>query len=637
MCGIVGFVANQPDEKTLNSMINSQTHRGPDDNGLYIDEKTGVHLGHNRLSIQDTSSHAHQPFISSCHNYTIIFNGEVYNFQTIKKELETKGYDFISNSDTEVILYAYKEWGIKCIDRFIGMFAFVIHDIPANQLFLVRDRAGVKPLYYYVKNEIFIFSSELKSFHESSHFSKTINREFLPFYFQFGYIPAPYTIYEDCFKLRPGHYMVYDLSSKQEQTHKYWDIHDFYLMDKFKKSEERIVQGLEELLIDSCKLRLISDVPVGLFLSGGYDSSSVTSLLQNNQTHKLNTFTIGFNDKELNEADDAQKIAALLGTKHREKYATKKELLDLTETLPYYYDEPFADDSALPTMLVSKVAREEVTVALSADGGDELFFGYSKYFALQKILKLQSSPFKYQLFKAATKLLNESTVTFFNALLPKSKRQANLGTKFQKFKHMLNANGTQEMFINASSKVPSSFLEKVLEDGKFQNFHKTSFRDFKKLESIDSIDQMMAIDYKTFMVDDVLCKVDRATMAFSLEGREPLLDHRLAEYMAQVPASLKYKNTKGKYLLREILKKYIPTEITDKPKAGFTVPIKSWLQNELKELMLEALKSDILQEDKIFKEKELTKITHNFKNGKIENPTFLWMILMYVSWRNRWK
>jgi asparagine synthase (glutamine-hydrolysing) len=636
MCGIVGFITPDKNEKILSEMIKSQTHRGPDDNGSYIDETTGVHLGHNRLSIQDTSSHAHQPFISICETYTIVFNGEVYNFQSIKQELKKLGHTFTSTSDTEVILYAYKEWGVECIKKFIGMFAFTIYDKKLEQLFLVRDRAGVKPLYYYDNNGHFTFSSELKSFQKYPYFKKKINREFLPFYFQFGYIPAPYTIYEDCYKLRPGHYLLFDLKSNKKSIHKYWDIHDFYLMEKLTKNEDELLKDIQKLLLDSCKLRLISDVPVGIFLSGGYDSSIVSSLLQKNSNKQLNTFTIGFENKALNEANDAKKIASLLNTNHKEQYCTTDALLGLVDKLSYYYDEPFADDSALPTMLVSKLAKKDVTVALSADGGDELFFGYSKYFALERIMKLKSSKVKYTLLKVLFTFLNTNTITFINNLLPKSKRQTNIVAKYQKFKNMLSAKTKEEMFINASSKVESSFLDKVLYDGKFQSFHKTAFREFNKLERVEVIDQIMAIDYKTFMVDDVLCKVDRATMAFSLEGREPLLDHRLAEYMARVPTKLKYKNAKGKYLLREILKKFIPTELTNKPKAGFTVPIESWLQNELRDKVINALESSILKEDQIFKEKELNKIIHDFKNGKMENPTFIWMIFIYVEWRKRW-
>ncbi len=636
MCGIVGFISKDKEEHTLKNMLKTQNHRGPDDSGIYIDEKMGLHLGHNRLSIQDTSSHAHQPFISSCEDYTIIFNGEVYNFQEIKSELKSLGHSFISTSDTEVILYAYKEWGIKSVHRFIGMFAFVIYDKVEQKLFLLRDRAGVKPLYYYVKDDIFLFSSEIKSFHQHKNFSKIINKEILPFYFQFAYIPAPHTIYENCFKLRPAHYIEYNLKTNKYETHKYWDIHDYYLMDKFDKDEKEIIKELQVLLIDACQLRMVSDVPIGVFLSGGYDSSTVTALLQKNQQEQLSTFTIGFEEKEFNEAHDAKQIALLLGTKHKEKYCTQNEMLALVDELSYYYDEPFADDSALPTLLLSKVTKEEVGVALSADGGDEMFFGYSKYFAISKMIKIRSSKFKYGLLKLSINCLNENSISFLNTLLPKSKRQVNIVTKFNKFKNMLNSKTQEEMFIKASSKVEAEFLDKILTNGKFKNFKETAFQEFKELKKLNNLEKMMLIDYKTFMVDDVLCKVDRASMAHSLEAREPLLDHRLAEYMARVPNSIKYKHNKGKYLLREVLKKYIPSEMTDKPKAGFTIPLKSWLLNELKQTAIDALESKILKIDKIFKEKELQKILKNLKKNKIKNPTFIWMIIIYVQWRERW-
>ncbi len=637
MCGIVGFVSKTKEENILSKMVQIQKHRGPDDSGIYIDETTGVHLGHNRLSIQDTSSHAHQPFVSSCENYILIFNGEVYNFQEIKEELVALGHTFVSNSDTEVILYAYKEWGIDSVEKFTGMFAFVIYDQIKKRLFLLRDRAGVKPLYYHVSENAFLFSSEIKSFHQHPSFSKEINKEILPFYFQFAYIPTPHTIYKECFKLKPGHYIEYNLESNSFEIHKYWDINDFYLMSKHTKSEDEIVEDIESLLSTATNLRMVSDVPVGVFLSGGYDSSMVTSLLQKGKKEKLNTFTIGFEKKEFNEANDAKKIAQYLGTNHTEEYCTQQDMLELIDDLAFYYDEPFADDSALPTMLVSNLARKEVTVALSADGGDEIFLGYSKYFAINRVLKIKSSKIKNHILKTSVNLLSEKSVLLLNSLLPKSKRQSNIVDKFNKFKNMINANTQQEMFIRASSKVEADFLDRALVDGKFKNFESTYFNDFQKLEKLDSSSQMMAIDYKTFMLDDVLCKVDRASMSVSLEGREPLLDHKLAEYMARVPSELKYKNAKGKYLLREVLKKYIPTEMTDKPKAGFTIPLKSWLLNELKPKALEALESNLLKKDAIFKEEVLNEVVEKLKRGEIDNPTFIWMIIMYVSWRERWE
>lgn len=636
MCGVVGFISNEPKKDIIESMLEIQSYRGPDDRGVYIDSKFGLHLGHNRLSIQDISSDGHQPFISDCGNYIIVFNGEVYNFKSIREELESIGYKFVSNSDTEVILYSYKEWGIDSIERFIGMFAFAIYDIPKEKLFLVRDRAGVKPLYF-VDGDVFMFSSEIKSFHKHPSFKKEINREILPYYFQFAYIPAPYTIYKGCHKLESGHYMEYDLKQKSYQIHKYWDINDFYLMDSIQKDESEIIDDIEALLIDSCNLRMVSDVPVGVFLSGGYDSSTVVALLQKGREEKINTFTIGFNEKEFNEAVDAESISKYLGTNHTEYYCTQDDMLELVDNLAKYWDEPFADASALPTMIVSKLAKKDVTVALSADGGDEVFFGYSKYFAIEKMQSLKSSKIKRKVLKTIVNVLNDKSILFLNSLLPKSKRQANIVYKFNKFKNMINSDNPKEMFIRASSKVEADFLDEVLVDGSFKKFEKTAFGNFKDIEQLDVMNQMMAMDYKTFMVDDVLCKVDRATMSVSLEGREPLLDHRIAEYMARVPSHIKYKNRDGKYLLRKVLNRYIPKDMTDRPKSGFTIPLKSWLENELKEEAIECLSSEVLREDSILKEVVLERLVAELKSDKIEKPTFIWMIMIYVKWRKEWK
>jgi len=637
MCGVVGFVSNKREEESLREMLKIQSHRGPDANGIYIDEKYGLHLGHNRLSIQDVSSHANQPFYSECQEFIIIFNGEVYNFQDIKKELLELNHTFVSSSDTEVILYAYKEWGIDAVEKFIGMFAFAIYDLKKAKLFIVRDRAGVKPLYYTQQEDSFLFSSELKSFSLYPTFQKEINREIIPFYFQFAYIPAPHTIYQNCYKLEAGHYLEYDLEQKSFEKHKYWDINDYYLMDKIEKSEEEILEELEVLLKDACQLRMVSDVPVGVFLSGGYDSSTVASLLQQNSEEKINTFTIGFEEKEFNEAEHAKKIANYLGTNHTEYYCTQEDMLNLIEQIPLYFDEPFADASALPTMVVSQLAKKDVTVALSADGGDESFFGYSKYFAIEKMRRLQASRPKKLVLKLLLSLLNEKRVVWLNGLLPQSQQQTNIVNKFQKFKSMLKSQSYSETFIRASSKVSPEFLEQSLVMGRYKSFDKTFFKEFETLKEEDFSDQMMAVDYKTFMADDVLTKVDRATMSVSLEGREPLLDHRIAEYMARIPLELKYREKKGKYLLRKVLNRYLPIEMTDRPKSGFSIPLKKWLLNELRERALEALKSPILLEDNIIKREVLDSLYNDLEVGILEQPKFVWLIMSYVAWREKWK
>ena len=554
MCGIIGFIDKKKSINTLNDMLNIQSYRGPDDRGLYFDEKNGVHFGHNRLSIQDLSSYGHQPFVSDCGNYIIVFNGEVYNFKNIRVDLEELGYKFISNSDTEVILYSYKEWGIKCIDKFIGMFAFAILDKVEDKLVLVRDRAGVKPLYYYADEKEFMFSSEIKSFHKHPEFKKEQNLEVLPCFFQFGYIPAPYTIFKNCFKLEAGNYLELSLGNLEFKITKYWDVNDFYLQEKFTKSEYEILEDIEAILDNAIDLRMVSDVPVGVFLSGGYDSSLVASILAKKQGKKINTFTIGFDDEKYNEAKHAKLIAEYLGTNHTEYYMNNSDMLNLVESLPFYYDEPFGDSSALPTMIVSKLARQSVTVALSADGGDEAFCGYSKYFFLNKFQNIFSSSFKREILKTGLNFFSANSVEYINTKLPKNLKQTNIKDKYTKFQRAINSKSLEEMFENASSYVDKNEIARFLKVSK----NKELFKKWEKIGSIEFLNQMMAIDYKLFMNDDVLTKVDRATMSVSLEGREPLLDHRIIEYMARVPLDIKYKNKQGKYLLRQVLYKYLP-------------------------------------------------------------------------------
>lgn len=630
MCGIVGFIDKNENINILNDMLKIQSYRGPDDNGVYFDGKSGTHFGHNRLSIQDISFHGHQPFISDCENYVIVFNGEVYNFKSIRSELEKLGYEFISNSDTEVILYSYKQWGIKCIDKFIGMFAFAILDKLQNKLVLVRDRAGVKPLYYYIDENQFIFSSEIKSFHKHPKFKKEQNLEVLPYFFQFGYIPAPFTIFKNCFKLEAGHYLELKIDSLEFKIIKYWDANDFYLQEKISKSEDEILKDIEKILDDAIDLRMISDVPVGVFLSGGYDSSLVASILAIKQGKKINTFTIGFDDEKYNEAKHAKTIAQYLGTNHTEYYMKNSDMLDLVESLPFYYDEPFGDSSALPTMIVSKLARQSVTVALSADGGDEAFCGYSKYFFLNKFQNIFSNSFKREVLKTGLNIFNSDNVEYINEKLPKNLKQTNIKDKYIKFQRAINSSSLEEMFENASSYVDKNEIARFLKVSQNQEL----FKKWEKIGSIKFLNQMMAIDYKLFMNDDVLTKVDRATMSVSLEGREPLLDHRIIEYMARVPLEIKYKNKQGKYLLRQVLYKYLPKEMVDKPKSGFQIPLNEWLRDELKPLVLKYLDDSELDES-IFNIEEITQLKKRFFAG-VDIGTTIWFILMYQMWKEKW-
>lgn len=630
MCGIVGFIDKNENINILNDMLKIQSYRGPDDNGVYFDGKSGTHFGHNRLSIQDISFHGHQPFISDCENYVIVFNGEVYNFKSIRSELEKLGYEFISNSDTEVILYSYKQWGIKCIDKFIGMFAFAILDKLQNKLVLVRDRAGVKPLYYYIDENQFIFSSEIKSFHKHPKFKKEQNLEVLPYFFQFGYIPAPFTIFKNCFKLEAGHYLELKIDNLEFEITKYWDVNDYYLQEKFTKSEDEILKDIEKILADAIDLRMVSDVPVGVFLSGGYDSSLVASILAIKQGKKINTFTIGFDDEKYNEAEHAKTIAEYLGTNHTEYYMKNSDMLDLVEKLPFYYDEPFGDSSALPTMIVSKLARQSVTVALSSDGGDEAFCGYSKYFFLNKFQDIFSNSFKREVLKVGLNLFSADSVEYVNEKLPKKLKQTNIKDKYIKFQRAINSSSLEEMFENASSYVDKNEIARFLKVSQNQEL----FKKWEKIGSIKFLNQMMAIDYKLFMNDDVLTKVDRATMSVSLEGREPLLDHRIIEYMARVPLDIKYKNNQGKYLLRQVLYKYLPKEMVDKPKSGFQIPLNEWLRSQLKPLVLKYLDVSRLDES-IFNIEEIMQLKKRFFQGE-DIGTTIWFILMYQMWKEKW-
>ncbi|HIQ46080.1 MAG TPA: asparagine synthase (glutamine-hydrolyzing) [Sulfurovum sp.] len=633
MCGIVGFIGKERKDNTVEKMLTVQAYRGPDDRGVFVEKINNVyvHLGHNRLSIQDLSSHGHQPFISDCREYIIVFNGEVYNFKTIREELEKLGYKFVSESDTEVILYAYKAWGMECLEKFIGMFAFSILDKKLNKMFLVRDRAGVKPLYYYANGSEFIFSSELKSFHEHPAFKKELNKEVLPYYFQFGYIPSAYTIFKHTHKLESGHYLEFDIQHLTFEITKYWSVDEHYVAEKFDKSETEILDDLETLLTDAVEQRMVSDVPVGVFLSGGYDSSLVTALLSKNRDRKLHTYTIGFQDKKYNEAEHAKSIAKHFATEHTEHYVSKKEMLEKVETLPFYYDEPFGDSSAIPTMIVSELAKKDVTVALSADGGDEAFCGYSKYFFLQKFSNIFSSSFKKSMLKTALNSFSKNSIESVNNILPKNLKQANIRDKYSKFKRAVNADSLGDMFLQASSYVDSKEVERFLKVMKDQEL----YRNFSMSEQKAFMDEMMRVDYKTFMVDDVLTKVDRATMSVSLEGREPLLDHRIVEYMARVPVSMKYKNNQGKYLARQILYKHIPQAMIDKPKAGFQIPLQEWLESDLRHLVEKYLDSSRM-DDEIFDLEEIERIKKELFLGNPTNVSKVWFIIMYEMWKEKW-
>lgn len=637
MCGIVGFIDHRHSSsaESLEAMTAALEHRGPDSSGVHLDDTAAaqVGLGHRRLSILDLSELGQQPM--AYEQLHIIHNGEVYNFEAIKEELTAVGYSFTTHTDTEVILKAFHAWGISSVEKFRGMFAFVIYDTNQQKLFMFRDRAGVKPFYYYAKEGIFLFASELKAFHKHKGFSKRINKEVIPAYMRFGYIPAPYSIFDDTYKLKAGHYLEYDLQSGTFEVEQYWDVNAYYSMEKTAQSEETILQCLEQELNEAFKLRMVSDVPVGVFLSGGVDSSLITALLQEASDTPLKTFTIGFDEPGYNEAEHAREIADYLKTDHTEYYCSKEDALNVIPNLPRIYDEPFGDSSAIATILVSKLAREKVSVVLSGDGGDEVFCGYSKYFALNRSVRFLSHGLRKRVIRKMVNMVSEDTVYRLNSLLPKSRRQTNIRDKLQKLKRSVSADTLEKMFIEASSYVDVTAVESSIKRGRGV-LKATNFDRFTLLESLAPVEQMMAIDYQTFMVDDILTKVDRATMSQSLEGREPLLDHKITEFMARVPVAIKYKENNGKYLLKKILHRHLPGTLFERPKSGFQVPLYEWLKSDLRHLLDRYLDKERLEQGGIFDAEVIEAKLKRYYSGGYINISEIWFILMFEMWREEW-
>lgn len=630
MCGIAGFCDFS--KKSLNDILKNMTdvlhHRGPDDSGYFFDESeyAQIGLGHRRLSILDLSAHGHQPM--SFEYLDIVFNGEVYNFKEIKKELLELGYTFHSDSDTEVILKSYHQWGIKSVDRFNGMFAIAIYDKKANKLIFVRDRAGVKPFYYYTKDNLILFSSELKSFHKHPDFQKEINKSSLSLYLQFGYIPEPHSIFKNTYKLKAGHYIEIDLKSQKFQEIKYWDVVDFYNKPKLDISQDEAIEKTEELLKSSFEYRMVSDVPVGVFLSGGYDSSVVTAILQNGRNEKLNTFTIGFKEKGFDEAPYAKKVAKYLGTNHTEYYCTQKDALEIIPKLAEMYDEPFGDSSAIPTTLVSALARKSVTVSLSADGGDEIFAGYGKYTTTKQYFD------KFNKISNSIKsLINFGMDNINPKYIPILNKTYNFETRYNKINSIFKSKNIIEAMKYTSEYFTKEERDKLLKHN--IDIIKTNF-DIEISDVNDEINQMLAIDYKTYMLDDILTKVDRATMSVGLEGREPLLDYRIIEFVSQLPSNLKYKNGDKKWLLKQITHKYLPKEMMDRPKQGFGVPLTEWFRDELKDYFMIYLDEKRIEKEGLFDSKEIIKLRDSYLSGNKENVQKLWFLLMFEMWYEKW-
>jgi asparagine synthase (glutamine-hydrolysing) len=629
MCGIAGFCDfnKRTNTSVLAKMTDALAHRGPNDSGyeLFDTPNAFVGLGQRRLSIIDLSSGGHQPM--HFEKLSIVFNGEIYNYQEIKKELIQKGYSFTSGSDTEVILKGYHCWGDAVVNKFIGMFVYVILDEEKQELTVCRDRAGVKPLYYYWNDNIFLFASELKSLHEHPLFEKEIDVNSLSLFLQYSYIPAPYSIFKKTFKLNPGHYFKLSLTAKKITQTKYWDVCDFYDKPEIKISEEDAIGEVERLLISSYDYRMVADVPVGLFLSGGYDSTSVAAILQSSRTEKIKSFTIGYHEAAFNEAQEAKKIAEYLGTDHHEWYVTASDADDVFHQLPEIYDEPFADNSVVPTALVSQLASKHVKVSLSADGGDEVFAGYNKF--NQSIRYTESVPhFMQAAFSNAMGLINPERIPYFN-------KKYNFSTRYEKMK---------KIWEKKTPLAALKYISQYVTEDEARKFIGLSYEDYATnfdcannfTTDVDSLNKMLAIDYKTFLADNNLVKVDRATMSVGLEGREPMLDHRIIEFVSQLPAHLKIRNKTNKYILKKIVHKYVPKELMDRPKMPFIAPLTVWFKDELKEKIQYYMSEEKLKESGVFNSNPVMKLTGEYLEGKQVNYQKVWNMLVFQLWYDKW-
>jgi len=634
MCGITGFLdfSCKSGTTVLGRMTHSLRHRGPDDYRLQFIAEVGcsVGLGHTRLAILDLSPLANQPM--EFDDLIICYNGEVYNFVSIRRELENYGYQFTSNSDTEVVLKAFHKWGHDCTKKFRGMWAFAIYNRKEKALILCRDRMGVKPLYWYFDGSVFLFASELKAFAQHPQFSKEVASEGVELFFRYGYISAPHTIYKNTSKLEPGSYLLIN-KNKDIRKERYWNYNECtHSAGSFgnlsQNSEQELLETLEQVLTESFKLRLVSDTPVGIFLSGGVDSSLVTALLQKDLVAPLKTFTIGFNEEEYNEAGWAKKVSAHFGTEHTELYCTSDDAFKIVPELPILFDEPFADSSAIPTYLLSRLAGDQVKVSLSADGGDELFGGYPWYSYFPQLLQ-QASGIRSQIFRALAPIVQK--------ILLLSKK---IGTR--------ESHATAEYYWNKLIKARTIYRVKEIQE-KYDLYHSVNFREQLGILGIpgsgmlrlsknvfsgynDISSGMMAFDAQTYLPDDILVKIDRTAMGVSLEGREPFLDPKILEFAAQIPTRFKTGNYSGKELLKKILVKYLPPELVYRPKQGFNIPVHEWFGDDLSGLYRERLSEENVGRHGILDGRAVSGLVDDYLGKRSTNSHRIWLMFTFQLW-----
>jgi asparagine synthase (glutamine-hydrolysing) len=646
MCGLTGFVAsnnNFPENwrETLCAMAGQIAHRGPDSSGVWSDPGAGVALAHRRLAILDLSPQGHQPMVSASGRFVIVFNGEIYNYRQIMDDLIVLGHGFRGHSDTEVMLAAIEQWGIKdAITRFNGMFAFAIWDNQTSTLFLVRDRLGEKPLFFGVVDSQFVFGSELKALKAHPQWRGEIDTDALAMFMRYGYIPAPYSIYKQINKIRPGEILSVNFSGSAIKTkaEQYWSMTE--VIKKANRnlivaSDDEMISGLEQLLLDSIRQQMVADVPLGAFLSGGIDSSTVVALMQSLSTQPIETFTVGFDYDGFDEAEYARKIAQYLGTHHTELYVDSNDALNVIPKLADIYDEPFADSSQIPTYLVSQLTRRHVTVSLSGDGGDELFCGYSRYFLVNNFwMKIAWLPVSLRK-RFADYVLGipidhlESRFSWLRPLFARYGQAGTAGDKIKKAALVVGAKSNAEFYsLLTSNWIDTLGLLVSENDGEFEHPIFIRNLDFSQ----DFVSHMMFSDTVRYLPDDILVKVDRAAMANSLESRIPMLDYRIVEYAWRLPLSVKYRNKQGKWILRQVLNKYVPQEMFDRPKKGFSVPMRSWLAGPLRDWTEELLDENRMREQGFFKPSFIREKWQEHLQGKRNWQSQIWSVLVFQSW-----
>lgn len=651
MCGLVGYwdFRRRADTHLASGMAERIAHRGPDDAGSWADTHTGLALAHRRLSILDLSAAGHQPMLSPCGRYVLVFNGEIYNHLDLRRDLEMQlaGFNWRGHSDTETLLAAVVHWGVEeTLQRASGMFAIVLWDRTERVVHLARDRMGEKPLYYGWQNGVFLFGSELKALRAHPDWRGEINRNALTLLLRHNYIPAPHSIYRNIYKLEPGTLLSLnqELARKPHtpeelfaHMHRYWSMRsvaELGAANPFSGSDQEAIETLNSLLHKSVRGQMASDVPLGAFLSGGYDSSTVAALMQAESARPVRTFSIGFHEQGYNEAHHAKAVAAHLGTDHTELYVTPEQAMEVIPRLPEIYDEPFADSSQIPSFLISELTRRHVTVSLSGDGGDELFGGYGRYATHQKTwsrLNLLPAPVR----DAARRLMQsvpprqwDLLFRIFRPFLPRQLKQPNTGEKMHKIADFISVDNPEQLYLRSMTHWPDP---EQLVPGASEPL--TALSDRSRWPELSNFwDCMMYMDAINYLPDDILTKVDRAAMAVSLETRIPLLDPDIVKFAWQLPLHMKVREGQGKWILRQVLYKYTPRELMDRPKMGFAVPIDSWLRGPLRDWAESLLNRERLKREGYFNPDPIHERWQNHLDGSKEGHYHIWGVLMFQAW-----